>query len=78
MGMLLSCRIAVQKSSNKSVNIYSNATDVYYVKKEYFHASLNKFLGLSKISVSGHTEVKSGILKHFCRCVPENLNVYLL
>lgn len=45
MDMLLGCRIAVQKTSNKSVNMYSDGTDVYYVKMEYFHVSLNKFLG---------------------------------
>lgn len=42
--MLLSCRIAVKKSSNKSVNIYSNATDVYYVKTEYFNVSFINFI----------------------------------
>lgn len=36
MDMLLGCRIAVQKSSNKSVNMYPNATHVYYVKMNIF------------------------------------------
>lgn len=65
MDMLLGCRIAVQKTSNKSVHMYSHATNVYYVKMEYFHVSLNKFLGWSKTLMSGHTEVRLVILKYF-------------
>lgn len=76
MDMLLGCRIAVQKSSNKSVNMYSDATDVYYVKMEYFHVSLNKFLGWSKISMSGHTEVRLGILKYFSNVSQKTLMVF--
>lgn len=34
-----------RKVQNKTVNMYSNAINVYYVKMEYFHVSLNKFLG---------------------------------